>query len=70
MAIEVRLATAFDDVRAMVGPKRPDVNVCWFLSYRIPSKQNLALLGPERGALVTELVGQDPPLGVLAYDGR
>jgi GNAT superfamily N-acetyltransferase len=69
MAIEVRAAVVFDDGRAMVGPKRPDANVCWCLSYRIPSKQNLALSGPERGALVKELVEQNPPPGVLAYEG-
>jgi GNAT superfamily N-acetyltransferase len=69
MAIEIRPANQFEDVKAMIGPKRPDANVCWCLSYRIPSKQNLALHGPERGELVKELVGQDPPPGVLAYDG-
>jgi GNAT superfamily N-acetyltransferase len=69
MAIEVRPATAFEDVRTMVGPKRPDANVCWCLSYRIPSKQNQALRGTERGDLVKQLVAQDPPPGVLAYDG-
>ncbi|PJJ70695.1 L-amino acid N-acyltransferase YncA [Diaminobutyricimonas aerilata] len=69
MAIEVRPATSFDDVKTMVGPKRPDANVCWCLSYRLPSKQNLALHGPERGALVEQLVREDPPPGVLAYDG-
>ncbi|WP_211880811.1 GNAT family N-acetyltransferase [Pseudarthrobacter albicanus] len=68
MVIEVRPATVFEDVRLMVGPKRPDANVCWCLSYRIPSNQNLALRGPERGALVKELVGQHPPPGVLAYE--
>jgi GNAT superfamily N-acetyltransferase len=69
MAIEVRPATEFEDVRTMVGPKRPDANVCWCLSYRIPSKQNQALYGTERGDLMKELVAQDPPPGVLAYDG-
>ncbi|WP_166875557.1 GNAT family N-acetyltransferase [Salinibacterium sp. ZJ450] len=69
MAIEVRPATRFDDVKAMIGPKRPDANVCWCLSYRIPSKQNLELRGPARGDLVHQLVGQHPPPGVLAYDG-
>jgi GNAT superfamily N-acetyltransferase len=69
MPVEVRPAVSFDDVRTLVGPKRPDANVCWCLSYRIPSKQNQALHGTERGALVQELVGQDPPPGVLAYDG-
>lgn len=69
MAIEIRPATQFEDVKTIVGPKRPDANVCWCLSYRIPSKQNLALRGLERGELVEQLVGQDPPPGVLAYDG-
>jgi GNAT superfamily N-acetyltransferase len=69
MAIEVRPATAFEDLRTMVGPKRADANVCWCLSYRIPSKQNRALVGTERGRLVERLVAEDPPPGVLAYDG-
>jgi GNAT superfamily N-acetyltransferase len=68
MAIEVRAATVFDDVQTMVGPKRADANVCWCLSYRIPSKQNNELRGTERGALVKKLVAADPPPGVLAYD--
>jgi len=69
MAIEVRPATDFEDVKALVGPKRPDATVCWCLSYRIPSKQNVALRGEERGELVRQLVAQDPPPGVIAYDG-
>ncbi|MCO4275647.1 GNAT family N-acetyltransferase [Pseudarthrobacter sp. HLT3-5] len=69
MAIEVRPGTLFEDVKTLGGPKRPDANVCWCLSYRIPSKQNLALRGTARGDLVKELVAQDPPPGVLAYDG-
>jgi len=69
MAIEVRPASDFDDVATMVGPKRPGANVCWCLSYRIPSKENLALHGPERGERVRQLVAEDPPPGVLAYDG-
>ena len=69
MGIEVRPATSFEDVKTMVGPKRPDANVCWCLSYRIPSKQNQALRGTERGDLVKQLVAQSPPPGVLAYDG-
>jgi GNAT superfamily N-acetyltransferase len=52
----------------MVGPKRPDANVCWCLSYRIPSKENLALKGSARGKKVQALMRQGPP-GVLAYDG-
>ena len=69
MAIEVRPATDFEDVRALLGPRRPDATVCWCLSYRIPSKQNVALRGEERGELVRQLVDQDPPPGVLVYDG-
>jgi GNAT superfamily N-acetyltransferase len=68
MGIEVRPATVFDDVCTMVGPKRPDANVCWCLSYRIPTKENRTLVGPARGERVRELM-QDGPPGVLAYDG-
>jgi GNAT superfamily N-acetyltransferase len=69
MTIEVRPATRFEDVGTMVGPKRPDANVCWCLSYRIPAKENLQLQGTQRGERVRELVAQEPPPGVLAYDG-
>lgn len=68
MAIEVRAATVFEDVCTMVGPKRPDANVCWCLSYRIPSKENRSLIGPARGERVRELMAEGPQ-GVLAYDG-
>ena len=68
MAIEVRPATVFEDVRTMVGPKRPDANVCWCLSYRFSSKENRELVGPARGERVRELMS-DRPIGVLAYDG-
>ena len=70
MAIEVRPATDFDDVAAVLGPKRPDASVCWCLSYRLTSsKENKALVGPARGERVRLRVQQDPPPGVLAYDG-
>jgi GNAT superfamily N-acetyltransferase len=69
VAIVTRPAIVFDDVKVMLGPKRPDANVCWCLSYRIPSKENLALHGPARGERVRQLVAEDPPPGVLAYDG-
>ena len=52
----------------MVGPKRPDANVCWCLSYRLmSSKENRALVGPARGERVRQLVQETPPPGVLAY---
>jgi GNAT superfamily N-acetyltransferase len=68
MTIDVRPATVFDDVATMVGPKRPDANVCWCLTYRIPSKENTSLQGPARGDRVAGLMAQGP-IGVLAYDG-
>lgn len=71
MAIEVRPATAFDDVATLVGPKNPGSNVCFCLSYRIGSKENLSLRGPERAERVRELCRLDPPPGVIAYlDGE
>jgi GNAT superfamily N-acetyltransferase len=69
MTIEVRPARLFEDVKTILGPKRPDANVCWCLSYRIPSKENLALVGPVRGKRVKELMAQNP-IGVLGYDGN
>jgi GNAT superfamily N-acetyltransferase len=66
--IEVRPAVDFEDIRTLVGPKRPDANVCWCLSYRIPSRLNNELRGPARGEYVARLL-RDGPLGVLAYDG-
>lgn len=67
MTIEVRPATVFEDVRTLVGPKRPDASVCWCLSYRIPSKINNKMRGQERGEFVRNLLN-DGPLGLLAYE--
>lgn len=69
MAIEVRPATVFDDVKTVLGPKNPGSNVCWCLSYRIPSRLNRSLQREERGKFVEKLVAEEPPPGVLAYDG-
>ncbi|MEU7282883.1 GNAT family N-acetyltransferase [Streptomyces sp. NPDC045431] len=68
MTIEVRPASVFEDVRTVLGPKSPGANVCWCLSYRIPSKLNNELSGPARGEYVAELCRNDPPPGVIAYD--
>ena len=38
MSVEVRAAVDFDDVAAVLGPKRPDANVCWCLSHRLDGK--------------------------------
>ncbi|MFF7377835.1 GNAT family N-acetyltransferase [Streptomyces massasporeus] len=69
MSIDVRPAVDFEDVRAVLGPKSPGANVCWCLSYRIPSRLNNELRGPARGAYVAELCRTQPPPGVLGYDG-
>ena len=69
MGFDVRPAAVFEDDRQVLGPKRPDANVCWCLSYRIPSRQNLELRGPARGELVARLCARDLAPGVLAYDG-
>ena len=68
MAVVVRPATVFDDVQTMLGPRRPDANVCWCLSYRLPSKENVALRGEARAAKARELMAEGP-IGVLAYEG-
>jgi len=68
MGIDVRPATDFEDVSTILGPKKPDSDVCWCLSYRIPGKLNRELRRKERGKHVRELMEGGPP-GVLAYDG-
>jgi GNAT superfamily N-acetyltransferase len=69
--VEVRPAThaRFPDVATMVGPKRPDANVCWCLSHRIDAKTNRELTGTDRGAYVEDLTRRPVSPGVLAYDG-
>ncbi|KJL22659.1 Acetyltransferase (GNAT) family protein [Microbacterium foliorum] len=67
MNIEVRPATEFDDVAVLVGPKKPTSNVCFCLSYRIPSTENNRLRGAQRADRVRELCHRDPPPGVIAY---
>lgn len=69
MTVTVRPASAFADVRTLVGPKSPGANVCWCLSHRIPGKLNSELRGPARGDYVAGLCREDTPPGVLAYDG-
>lgn len=71
MGIVVRPATVFEDVATLLGPRKPTSTVCFCLSYRLGSKENNALRGPERAARVRELCAADPPPGVLAYlDGE
>nr|WSW64881.1 GNAT family N-acetyltransferase [Streptomyces sp. NBC_00995] len=70
MTIDVRPASDFQAVRALLGPKAPGANVCWCLSHRIPSALNNELRGPARGEYVAELCRAQPPPGVLAHDGH
>lgn len=67
MAIEIRPATDFADIKTMVGPKKPGANVCWCLSYRLDSKEHLSLKGEARARKVRSLLRKGP-LGVLAYE--
>jgi GNAT superfamily N-acetyltransferase len=71
MTIEVYPASRdrFADVATMVGPRRPDSNVCWCLSHRLDARTNRELLGPERGEYVRRLTERPVSPGVLAYDG-
>jgi GNAT superfamily N-acetyltransferase len=70
VGIEVHPATSarFDDVAAMLGPRRPDASVCWCLSHRLDSRTNRELVGPARGEHVRMLCSRDVAPGVLAYD--
>ncbi|QIG40890.1 GNAT family N-acetyltransferase [Microbacterium sp. 4R-513] len=67
MGIEVLPATKYADLKTILGPKKPDSDVCWCLSYRLPPKENQALHRQARGRKVAALLRQGPP-GVLAYD--
>ncbi|MFC7218816.1 GNAT family N-acetyltransferase [Streptomyces polyrhachis] len=69
MTIDVRPATVYEDVRAVIGPKSPTASVCFCLGYRLGAKRNNELRGPARGEYVAGLCRADPPPGVLAYDG-
>lgn len=67
--IDVRPATEFDDVATLVGPKKPTSNVCFCLSYRLPNKEHLSLHGTQRADRMRQLCTEEPPPGVVAYQG-
>jgi GNAT superfamily N-acetyltransferase len=69
VSVEVRPATSFPDVAAVLGPKNPTSSVCWCMSHRVDAATNRALVGPERGEYVRRLLERDVAPGVLAYDG-
>jgi GNAT superfamily N-acetyltransferase len=66
--IEVRPATAFDDVAAILGPRNPAASVCWCLSHRLDGRINAELVGPARAEYVRQLTDRPVAPGVLAYD--
>ena len=71
--IEVHPATAdrFDDVAALLAPRRADAPACWCLTYRVGNAENSALRAEDRPARLREFCEQDPPPAVLAYvDGE
>jgi len=69
--IEVRPAHDFEDLATMLGPKKPESSVCWCLSWRLPSKENRALMGTARADRVRKLCARDIAPGVLAHlDGE
>ncbi len=70
--LEIHPATheRFEGIAAVLGPKRPDANVCWCLSHRLDAKTNAALRGTERRDHMAMLSRQTVPPGVLAYDGE
>ena len=71
MSIRIRPATAarFDDVAAILAPKRAGAQGCWCLSYRLPPADNDALRQPRRGEELRRLCGRrSHPPGVLGYD--
>lgn len=67
MVIEVRPATVFADMAAVIGPKNPASSVCFCLSYRLGGDVR-DLRGTERAERARELCAMEPPPGVLAYD--
>jgi GNAT superfamily N-acetyltransferase len=71
VTIDVRPAHTFEDMATMLGPKNPQSSVCWCLSWRLSSKENRELKGPDRADAVRALCARDLAPGVLAYiDGE
>jgi GNAT superfamily N-acetyltransferase len=69
--IEVKPAENFEDMATMFAPKNPQSSVCWCLSWRLSSKENRSLIGPQRADKVRELCARNLAPGVLAYrDGE
>jgi GNAT superfamily N-acetyltransferase len=70
--VEVCPATAdrFEDVAAVLAPKKRDAPVCWCLSYRVPNAEYQGLVGTSRPERLKEFCRHDPVPGVVAYVDR
>lgn len=58
----------FDDVAALLAPRRPDAPACWCLAYRISSQEFNRLRGDERPARLRSFFEAELAPGVIAYD--
>lgn len=69
MTIEVHPATAdrFEDVAALLRPKREDAPSCWCLAFRLSSGEFNSLTAAQRPERVRALCAGDPSPGVVAY---
>ena len=73
MSIEVFRATPdrFEDVAALLGPRREDAPACWCLYFRLTSAEFSALKGRERPDYLESLCARDDSPGMVAYlDGN
>jgi GNAT superfamily N-acetyltransferase len=66
-SITVRPASGdrFEDLAAVLRPKREAASACWCVSYRLPGRQAVSV--PEREAYMRGLCESGQPPGVLAY---
>jgi GNAT superfamily N-acetyltransferase len=58
----------FDDVAALLAPRRLDAPACWCLAYRVTSSENNRLRGEDRPARLRSFFGNEIAPGVIAYD--
>jgi GNAT superfamily N-acetyltransferase len=67
--VEVYPATEsrFDDVAAILAPKKRDAPVCWCLSYRVPNSEYRRLSGANRPDRLQRFTREEPAPGVIAY---
>lgn len=59
----------FDDVAALLAPRRPDAPACWCLTYRLTSSEFSRLRGEDRPARLRSFFHAPLAPGVIAYDG-